>query len=77
MEKDWGKTFPKPYIWVQSNHFNTATCSSPGSCQRVSLFSSVARVPLPSGIPYSFTGFLGGLLIDGHVYQFATHTGAW
>jgi tocopherol cyclase len=64
MEKDWGRAMPSAWIWMQTNHFD-----HPG----VSLSFSVADIPWGS---HRFTGFLGGLLIDGQLQRFATYTGA-
>jgi hypothetical protein len=61
MEKDWGKTFPRAYIWMQSNHFQE---------EGVSLSASVATIPWLSGW---FRGFLVGLLIKGNLYRFTTY----
>jgi tocopherol cyclase len=61
IEKDWGTSFPKEYIWLQSNHF-------PGS--DASVLCSVAHIPF--GIA-SFQGFLCNLTVDGKEYRFATY----
>ena len=36
MEKDWGRSFPSGYIWMQTNHFST-----PG----ISIKASIAKIP--------------------------------
>lgn len=41
-EKDWGSSFPKRYLWVQSNHFEEEPCS---------IVASVADVPFGSPNP--------------------------
>ena len=64
MEKDWGRAMPRAWIWMQCNHFNR---------EGVSLSFSVARIPWGGR---SFTGFLGGLLLDGQLHRFTTYTGA-
>jgi hypothetical protein len=64
IEKDWGKTFPRAYIWMQTNHFID---------QGVSLTASVATIPWLRGW---FRGFLVGLLIDGELYRFTTYLGS-
>jgi len=64
IEKDWGKSFPSSYIWIQSNHFDQ---------KGVSLVASVAKIPW---LTSSFRGFIIGLLIDGKLYKFTTYTGA-
>ena len=63
IEKDWGRSFPSWYIWMQSNHF-----SEPG----ISLKSSVANIPW---IRSSFTGFIAGLQIHDKLYRFTTYNG--
>jgi len=64
IEKDWGRSFPSAWVWTQSNDFGR-----PG----VSLTASIARIPW---IGSSFVGSIAGLLVDGHLYRFATYTGA-
>lgn len=63
-EKDWGRSFPSSWIWLQCNHFQT-----PGS----SFTGSVAIIPW---IGSSFPGFIIGLWHQGKLYRFATYTGA-
>lgn len=65
MEKDWGRSFPRCWIWMQSNHFESG--------RRISLMASVARIPW---IGSHFTGYIVGFLLDDHLYRFATYTGA-
>jgi tocopherol cyclase len=64
IEKDWGKSFPSSWIWVQSNHFSDTG---------ISFMLSLARIPWLGG---SFPGFLCVLLHKGKQYRFATYTGA-
>ena len=64
IEKDWGRSFPSAWIWMQTNHF-----SVPGT----SLTLSIATVPW-LGRP--FTGMIGGFLHDGVLERFTTYTGA-
>lgn len=64
IEKDWGRSFPAGYVWLQCNHFNT-----PGT----SLTASAAIIPWLRG---AFGGFIAGLWHDGQLYRFATYTGA-
>lgn len=64
LEKDWGQSFPKSYVWLQSNHFNRRP-----SC----LFFSWADIPLG---PLQFKGFICHLWIEGKHYRFATYNGA-
>lgn len=64
IEKDWGKSFPRGYIWMQTNHFE-----QPGTC----LTASVAMIPW---LGTEFRGFLVGLWHGGQLYRFTTYTGA-
>lgn len=64
IEKDWGKSFPSAWIWMQTNHFETVGTS---------LTASIAM------IPWQFTrfrGFIVGFWHEGVLYRFATYTGA-
>lgn len=61
IEKDWGKSFPSAYIWMQTNHF-----SEPG----ISFKASVAKIPW---IRNAFVGFIAGLWIKDKLYQFTTY----
>lgn len=64
VEKDWGASFPRGYVWMQTNHFgHTGT----------SLVASIAIVPW---LFSAFPGFFAGLLHDGRLHRFATYTGA-
>lgn len=61
LEKDWGTSFPKRYIWLQSNHFdNPAT----------SLFFSIAHIPFHFT---EFEGFICNVVHEGKEYRFATY----
>ncbi|MDZ4768756.1 MAG: tocopherol cyclase family protein [Chloroflexota bacterium] len=64
IEKDWGKSFPGGWVWMQTNHF-----AQPGT----SFAASVAITPF---ISLWFPGFLAGLWHDRTFYRFATYTGA-
>ncbi len=64
LEKDWGTSFPKAYIWAQSNHF-----SSP----ELSFILSIALVPL---FKIRIKGFFCVIWHKGTFYKFATYTGA-
>jgi hypothetical protein len=64
IEKDWGRSFPEAWIWMQTNHFDR-----PGT----SFTASVATIPLPG---FSFRGFIAGLWHEGDLYRFTTYTGA-
>jgi hypothetical protein len=64
IEKDWGRSFPDAWIWMQTNHFD-----QPGT----SLTASVATIPW---LGISFRGFIIGLWHEGALHRFATYTGA-
>jgi hypothetical protein len=64
-EKDWGRSFPRAYVWMQSNHFDTN--------DRASLMASVAHIPW---LRSYFIGFISGFWLDGRLLRFATYTGA-
>ncbi len=61
MEKDWGRSFPQAYIWMQSNHFGY---------ENTSITLSIATIPWRGS---SFRGFLAGFLFEGRLYRFATY----
>lgn len=61
LEKDWGKSFPSSYIWLQSNHFFE---------EAVSLKCSVAKIPW---LGSSFVGFIAGLWWRNKFYRFTTY----
>lgn len=65
IEKDWGSSMPRAWIWMQSNAFEDQ--------QKASFMLSVAHIPW-MGI--SFTGFLGYLMYGDELYRFATYTTA-
>jgi len=60
-EKDWGRSFPSSYVWMQSNHF-----SLPG----ISVKASVARIPW---VRNSFTGFIAGVWLHDRLIRFTTY----
>jgi len=64
MEKDWGRSFPKAYFWMQTNHF-----SQPG----ISLKASVACIPWMGS---TFIGFIAGVWLHDHLIQFTTYNGS-
>ncbi|MFZ9388745.1 MAG: tocopherol cyclase family protein, partial [Chitinophagaceae bacterium] len=64
IEKDWGRSFPSAYFWLQTNHF-----SEPG----ISLKASVAKIPWIRG---SFTGFIAGLWLKDRLIRFTTYNGS-
>jgi tocopherol cyclase len=65
MEKDWGRSFPSAYIWMQCNHFD--------GVEQASLMASVAHIPW---LGHYFIGFISGFLLEGRLFKFATYTGA-
>lgn len=64
IEKDWGKSFPEYYIWIQSNHFEK---------YGVSLMASFAKIPF---LHKTFDGFVIGFQLEDKLYRFTTYTGA-
>jgi hypothetical protein len=64
LEKDWGRSFPRAWIWAQSNTF-----ASPGTC----VLFSLARIPW---MGRTFPGFFSLLLEGGRIHRLATYTGA-
>ena len=61
MEKDWGRSFPSGYIWLQSNHF-----SQPA----ISIKASVAKIPW---LGSSFIGFIAGVWLQDRLIEFTTY----
>lgn len=64
IEKDWGSSFPKSYIWAQGNCFKDSNSS---------FFLSVADIPFKS---FNFVGFICVLIFNGKEYRFTTYNGA-
>ncbi len=62
-EKDWGRSFPSAYVWMQSNHF-----SLPG----ISIKASIANIPW---IRNSFVGFIAGIWLHDRLIRFTTYNG--
>lgn len=65
IEKDWGTSFPKQYLWSQANCFSHSPSSS--------FFLSTATIPFAGS---SFTGFICNFITKGTEYRFATYNGA-
>jgi hypothetical protein len=63
-EKDWGRSFPSAYIWLQTNHF-----SKPG----FSIKSSVEKIPF---LGSWFVGFIAGIWLNDRLIQFTTYNGS-
>ncbi|MEN6339779.1 MAG: tocopherol cyclase family protein [Clostridiaceae bacterium] len=64
IEKDWGRSFPESWIWMQANHFET---------RGTSFLFSVAQIPW---LGRSFTGLISFLKTPSGFYRFATYNGA-
>ena len=61
IEKNWGKSFPSSWVWIQSNNFPD---------NRAAITCSLGIVPFP--ILKKFCGFLIGVTIDKKFYSFTT-----
>ncbi len=61
IEKDWGCSFPKKYIWCQGNDF---------SKNNSSFMLAIADIPL--GI-FNFRGIISDLIIDNNEFKFTTY----
>ena len=64
IEKDWGKSFPQAWLWMQANHF-----ANPNS----SFMFSIARIPW---LGTSFTGLISFLRTEQGLFRFATYNGS-
>lgn len=64
IEKDWGKSFPSSWLWLQGNNFKDTDAS---------FMLSVANIPFMNS---EFTGFLGFLYFDSEIHRFATYNGS-
>jgi hypothetical protein len=64
VEKDWGTSFPRAYIWAQTNHFSESN---------LSFVLSIALIPVFNII---LKGFFCVIWNKGQIYKFATYTGA-
>jgi hypothetical protein len=62
-EKDWGRSFPSAWVWLQANLFPL----------RASFLLSVADIP---SFGRSFRGFFAVLYIENKLHLFATYNGA-
>jgi tocopherol cyclase len=61
IEKDWGRSFPEWYLWIQANNFTDAATS---------FCFSVAKIPW---LGKYFTGFISFLYVSGKFYLFSTY----
>ena len=64
IEKNWGKSMPQSWIWVQSNHFQP---------DDVTLSLNVGKA---SFIGRSFIGFIAVFRFKDRIFLFSTYTGA-
>lgn len=63
IEKDYGTSFPKSWVWIQANSFNNLN---------VQFFLSIAKIPF---LGLNFQGIIGILKLDKKEYRFATYNG--
>lgn len=63
-EKDWGKSFPSAYLWMQANCFSDPSTS---------VMLSIARIPY---LGLRFTGFLGFVQLRDEMIHLGTYTNA-
>lgn len=61
IEKDWGHSFPKSYIWCQGNNFQNSDAS---------FMISIADIPFRT---FSFRGLICDLIIDNNEFKFTTY----
>lgn len=61
IEKDWGKSFPRAYVWLQTNHFKD---------KNTSLMFSYADIPF---LGFYFKGLICNLYYNNKEYRFATY----
>lgn len=61
MEKDWGCSFPKSYIWCQGNDFQNSNAS---------FMISIADIPFKV---FNFRGIICDLIIDDKEFKFTTY----
>lgn len=61
IEKDWGCSFPKTYIWCQGNNFQKSNAS---------FMLSIANVPFKM---FNFRGMICVLMLDDKEYKFTTY----
>lgn len=63
IEKDYGSSFPKTYLWIQCNDFQN---------EKASIMVSIADIPL---LGYEFKGCIAAILYKGKEYRMATYNG--
>lgn len=64
IEKDWGCSFPKTYIWCQGNKFQNT---------KANFMCSIADIDFKA---FHFQGLICVLMIDGKEYKFTTYNHA-
>ena len=64
IEKDWGCSFPKSYIWCQGNNFQKSNAS---------FMLSIADIPFKL---FTFRGIICDFIIDKNEYKFTTYNNA-
>ena len=64
IEKDWGISFPKSYIWCQGNNFKNSNAS---------FMLSIADIPFKF---FNFRGMICDLLVGNKEYKFTTYNNA-
>lgn len=64
IEKDWGISFPKSYIWCQGNDFKNSSAS---------FMLSIAHIPFKA---FYFRGVICDLIIDNKEFKFTTYNNA-
>jgi hypothetical protein len=65
IEKDWGRSMPKSWVWFQSNHFGP---------DDVSLSVNIGNVPWLFG---SFIGFIAMFRYRDRIFMFTSCNGSW
>jgi len=66
IEKDWGRSFPRGWVWLQTNHLE-------GETDPCCLMVSAGRVPWITG---AFRGFITAIHFRGRFIPFTTYNGA-
>ena len=61
IEKDWGCSFPKSYIWCQGNNFKNSNAS---------FMLAIANIPFKI---FEFKGIICDIIVDDEEYKFATY----
>ena len=61
IEKDWGRNFPKDWIWAQANHFSKTDAS---------ITASLATIPWKKR---TFAGFIVGFFYENNFLRFTTY----